>query len=127
MRLLFFGLLAWIAIAPAVARAEDDPDTAAALAKTQELLKDPAKRSAAVRADPAAKDADAKVKAVAKTDADSQAIYELSAEMMKLLEEAQANPEKFAEKLTPEQRARLEQIAKQIEGGQPASTPPAKP
>ncbi len=121
---------ALLSFVPAAVADEAGSGDEAALAKTQQLLRDPAKRSAATRGDAAATAADAQVRTVAKSDADTQAIYDLSADVMatlveltggdaakmaNLLEEAKSHPEKLAEKFTPQQRAKLEQIAKQIE------------
>jgi hypothetical protein len=141
MRTLSVGFLSALLLAASAARAQDaQSDSDAALAKTQALLRDQARRDAAVRADPVAQDADARVRALGKSDAGVEAIYELSAEilatltdaaggdpdkMMKIIQEAEANPEKLAEKLTPAQRAKLQELAKQLEATQPAEKPAA--
>jgi hypothetical protein len=125
------GLIAALTLAPVLARADDDANAAEALAKTQ-LLTDPQKREASLEADPKAQAVDENARAVAKSDADLEAIYELSTALMsslidasggdpdkmaKMLDEANTNPEKFAEKLTPQQRKKLAALAKQIESG----------
>jgi len=134
MRLRAAALLTLVALfglPPAAAAAdESDPANDAALAKTQALLRDPAQREAAAKHDPAAREADAKARATGNSEADTQALYELSADvlatltelsggdaekMMKILEEAKSHPEKFAESFTPAQREKLAQLARQIE------------
>ena len=131
-----------LSLIPAAHADETGTTDEAALAKTQQLLKDPAKRAAATRGDPAASAADAQVRGLAKSEADTQAIYDLSAEvlatlveltggdpakMAALLEEAKAHPEKLAEKFTPQQRAKLEQIARQLESSNSSGAPSEKP
>ena len=66
------------------------------------------------------------MKNLAGTPANEQEIYNLAADilgnskggtdqdMQKMLERAKANPEEFARSLTPEQRKKLEDIAKRI-------------
>lgn len=126
------GLIAALTLAPVLARADDDANTAEALAKAQRLLPDPQTRKATLQADPKVQAVDENARAVAKSDTDLEAIYELSAELMsslidasggdpdkmaKMLDEANTNPEKFAQKLTPEQRKKLAALAKQLESG----------
>jgi hypothetical protein len=124
------GLIAALTLAPVLARADDEGTTAEALARTQQLLTDSQMREALLQADPKAPSADENARAAARSDADLEAIYALSAELMsslidasggdpdkmaKMLDEANSNPEKFAATLAPEQRKKLAAFAKQIE------------
>lgn len=105
-----------------------------AIRKTQELLKNQAERNKVIGETSAATTADGKVKGLAGTAADEQAIYELAAEvlgnmkgktpeqMSKVVGDADSNPAGFAETWTPEQKKKLKEISDRIPAGR-ASTP----
>ena len=112
--------------------AEDDLDEAAqleALQGSQAILTDPAQRAAAAK-DPEAAKAMKMLEGLAGNAQTAQKMYELAAELMGtlvretngdpgkmllLLESGRANPAGFGEKLTPEQRKKLSELARAIE------------
>lgn len=124
--LLFLGLASG-------ARGEDDSIDEAtqteALGYSQSVLKNPSKRGAASKNPDAAAAMEALEK-LAGNPQNSQKMYELAAElmqtltqlsggdpqkMMKILEEGKKNPDAFGKQLTPEQRKKLQEIARAIE------------
>lgn len=130
-RPLAVAVVVLLGFAGSAAWAEDglDAHTELALRQTQELLRNPGKRDESVQRDAKAKEADAKVREVAGSAANTEAMYALAAEVLEsmvresggdatklqeLLQSAQSNPEAFYKALTPEQRARVKQIAEQI-------------
>ena len=64
-----------------------DPSSATALQQTQQLLRDPAKRDAAIQTDPGAKAVDQKVRAFTGNAENTDALYGISADVMKELTE----------------------------------------
>ena len=123
-----------VALRAGAARADElDPLTQQSVEKTQALLTNPEARGAAVQSDPKARDADATARKVTISDANTEAMYQLASElfgslaresggdpqrMSEILRGATADPESFAAKLTPSQRAELEQLAKSVEAAQ---------
>lgn len=106
--------------------AKKNPDVEQALRLTQEMLKDPATRQSEINKSPEGKAANAKVKEIAGSPENEQAIYELAAsvfatmsdqaggdpeKMQKILDEALRNPQGFAETWSPEQVKKLEEIS----------------
>ena len=120
---------------PALTRALDpssgalDPSSATALQQTQQLLRDPAKRNAAIQADPNAKAVDQNVRAFTGNAENTDELYGISADVMKeltggangdpakmseLLQKAQADPAAFENSLSPEVREKIRRLAEQI-------------
>ena len=101
------------------------------LEDTQKMLRSKSERQKAIKGDKQAEDVDAKVNALAGSEKNKEEIYDISAGVMEkvaaeakgdpekmqiLLQEAQANPQKFFEKyFSEEQRARVRGIAQDIE------------
>lgn len=113
-----------------------------ALAKTQALLRDPDQRAKATAATPQAQFVDKQTQSLAGTPENTNAIYDLSADIMEslalktngdpakmkeLLDQAKNDPKAFAEKLTPEQRKKLQEISQKIPVNGSGSTSQAKP
>lgn len=111
--------------------AESDPHAKNAVKETQTLLRSKSEREKAIKGDKQAEDIDAKVKALSGSEKNQEDIYGLSADLMEklaaeakndpekmqsILQEAQANPQKFYEKyFSAEQKAKLRGIANEIE------------
>lgn len=109
--------------------AGDKPDAAQveeALRLTQEMLKDPAKRNIQINQSAQGKAAGQKVKDVAGSSENEQAIYELAADvfgsmseetggdpekMQQLLNDGLKDPESFAKRFSPEELQKLHEIA----------------
>lgn len=95
------------------------------------MLRSKNEREKAIKGDKQAEDVDAKVKALSGSEKNQEDIYGLSADLMEklaaeakddpekmqmILQEAQANPQKFYEKyFSAEQKAKLRGIAQDIE------------
>ncbi|MBI3541678.1 MAG: hypothetical protein HY075_00165 [Deltaproteobacteria bacterium] len=138
MRILFALLVFVPSVALAGQGKELDAASTEALDKTKKLLADPKEREKAVAADARATDADQNARqAAGGSEANTQKLYELSAEVMdtitresggdpekmqSLIADALKNPEAFAAKFTPDQKARLKAIAEKA-----APPPGAKP
>lgn len=107
-----------------------DPASQEALSKTQYLLHDKKKRDEAISKDAKAQNADAFVKKITGGDSklDSE-VYALAADvfaavvkdakgdpakMKEAMDRFSKNPEGFASKWTPEQRAKLKQLSEKI-------------
>lgn len=118
-----------------------DVASATALKQTQDLLKDKAARDKAIKGDSHAVEADANAGRVAGTAENKEATYGLSSEIMaylvkktagdpialqKIMNDAQRNPEAFAESLPPEYQSKLRGLAGKIEADKklPPSTKP---
>lgn len=110
-----------------------------ALEKTQALLRDPAQRSEAMARSADAQRNHAELQKMTGSQDNTNATYDLSADifgdmtrktngdpaqMKRLLEEAQRDPEKFLNSLTPEQRARIQSLATKIETEKAGSLKP---
>jgi hypothetical protein len=101
------------------------------LEDTQKLMRSKSERDKAIKGDKQAEDVDAKVDALVGSDKNKDEIYDISAgvlekvaaeakgdpdKMQMLLQEAQANPQKFFEKyFSAEQKARVRGLARDIE------------
>jgi hypothetical protein len=105
-----------------------DKATIAALAQTMQMLQTPDKRNEVIAKDPAAKQVDDRVRSLAGTEENQEAIYEFAAEVfqglleetngnvelaMKKLEEMK-NPEVFAARLTPSQKTKLQKLSERM-------------
>jgi hypothetical protein len=134
--------LSAFALVPALAHSQDELDgaSAEALVKTQALLRDPQKRAQAAAASPQAQFVDKQAQSLAGSSENTNAIYDLSADIMEslvmktngdpakmkeLLDQAKNDPKGFAEKLTPEQRQKLTEISRKIPVS--GSAPQTKP
>lgn len=108
-------------------------ETDDALVKTQEAMSKPGFAREAEKMSPQAQKAVQNVRTVTGGNAQmEQAVWQVAAEifgnmkgkspeeMQAALAEAQRNPQAFANSLTPEQKRKIEDIAKQL---QPSSTP----
>ena len=95
------------------------------------LLNNPAARETYIRKSSNAQQADKTLGDLAGSEQTSEEIYRLASDvfasitlkangdpdkMMQLLLEAQQNPEAFANSFTPEQRKKLSELARQVEG-----------
>lgn len=93
----------------------------------QQVLKDKKQRSAVIDSSKPAQQNDAKVGELAGSEANKEEMYSISAdvlgnfegkspeELQKLMDEAAKNPEKFYDRLTPEQKAKVKELARKIE------------
>ena len=129
MRKLF--LLALTFALPSFALADNlSANNEEALRKTQALLNDPALRANAAMENQKTKDASQYVRDLTVKSGTEQEVYALSAQVMdnlvkqtggdpekmfKLLEEAGRNPSAFAANWTPEQKAKLHELANRID------------
>ena len=107
-----------------------DEETRAAVKEVQTQMRDPKFRDEKNNDSQEAKAVIKKIKEVAGSEANEQEIYNLAAEvlgnmqdlspdqMTKLLQEAQSNPEAFANKMTPEQKRKLKEIAEKLPAAQ---------
>jgi hypothetical protein len=106
-----------------------DPASQEAKDKTSELLRDPKQREQAVKENGKTKAADAQMKHVMGNEQNTQKAYEISADIMdkmveqtggdsskmqEILEQAQKDPEGFYNKLTPEQKKQIEELAGKV-------------
>ena len=124
------GLLSlWLGQAqPAMAQALD-PASAAALAETLRMLSDPSGRGAATTGNPAARDVDRQVQALAGSSENAQAVYQLAGEvfadlvrstggdmnkLMEILGRANSDPNALASALSPATQARLRELSGKI-------------
>lgn len=100
-----------------------------ALDKTSTTLRDPKERAKAVNENDKTKAADKQLQRVTGNPANTQKAYEISADIMEtmvqqtggdaskmqqMLEQAQKDPEGFYNKLTPEQRKQIQELAGKI-------------
>ena len=119
---------------------ELDAASLQALQETTKLLQDPKLRNAAIANDPKSQYIDNQVRSIGVSSENAEAIYKLSADVMdelvrktggdatkmiQILEKAKNNPKNFAESLSPEFRAKLKELSKQIPASAPAN-PTAK-
>ena len=108
--------------------AEEDP-----LTQTQNLLNDRDQRNALIAKDPNAKHADDQVKALGLDASGQDQVYQLSGKMMetlskdtggdadKMMEKVQGymrNPASLEQDLTPEERAKVEELSRQAKPSQ---------
>lgn len=115
--------------ADSVNSADSDEADLQALQQTQQMLRDAKLREEAVARDPKARAAHEHASQVAGSEKNLNAMYDLSAEVMdtvtkeagndpvkmqKLMKEASENPEGFAKRFTPSQKAKLKAISEQI-------------
>ena len=113
-----------------------DPATATATQQTQTLLRDAAARDKVITT-PDAKAADKQVKDL--MGSDTQALYELAADILPSIvndgggdstkiqvsmDQLAKDPASLESKLTPEQLARIKNLAKRAESRQPSSSTP---
>lgn len=106
-----------------------DADTRSGVAQTQELLKDPEFRAKNAKESKPAAELDSHIKSMTKNPATEQQIYELAAEVMgnmkdltpeqmaKVVDEAQKNPEAFANNFSASQKNKLHDISDRIPAG----------
>lgn len=128
---------------PALATDDGNVDAASqeALVKTQAMLRDPDARAKAVNESPQAAFVDHHAQSLGGNAENTNAMYDLSADvlgslvqqtggdaakMKELLDQAKNDPKGFAEKLTPEQSAKLQDISRRIPASVNAA-PAAKP
>jgi hypothetical protein len=128
------GFFIFMSFALSVRAEELDKASKEALQQTQQLLKNPEQRRQAVKGDAKAQKADQYVNSLTGgNEAVSDEMYQFAAEIMgtltkdtggdpqkmqERLKEFMANPEAFANQLTPEQQKRLKELAQKM----PAST-----
>jgi hypothetical protein len=135
---LIFLFLAVIGAVPpfgCLAGSSDGIDSASqdALAKTMELLVQPQVREKVIQGDSNAQYIDKQVKSIGGSEANTQEIYELAADIfqslitnsngdplaaMTELQKAKADPKAFASKLSPAQQAKLKKLAEKINSQQ---------
>lgn len=130
-------ILLWSGFVVTETAADDSDDTELqahaaatqqALQQTQQMLRDARLRDEAVQKDPQARAAHETARKAAGSEQNLNAMYDLSADVMetvnkesggdpvkmqKLMNEASKNPEGFAKRFTPAQRAKLKAIADQ--------------
>lgn len=124
------GLCLILILLASLAHADLDKYDQQALQQTQSLLKNLNERSKAMASDPAAKDIDTKVEALAGSAKNKEEIYIIAAQVMKkiteesngdaekmqkMLLEAQSHPERFFNTLNPSQQAQIRSLANKIE------------
>lgn len=131
----YFLLLSFIMI-HGFAHADLDQHDEQGLRDTQQFLKTPKDREEFLKTDPKARSVDKKVESLSGSSKNKEEIYGIAADvfekivretngdtqkMQKLLEEAQANPEKFYQKYFDDNaKARVRGVATDIERHQPS-------
>lgn len=130
MKILSFlmALGCFVSVQPGIC-AELDAASDEALARTQAMLRDPSQRDKATAATKQAQFVDQQTQSLAGTPENKNAIYDLSADIMEslvqktngdpekmkaLLDQAKNDPKAFADKLTPEQQKKLQEISRKI-------------
>lgn len=123
------GFLFFICSSLSVYGQVDDSDQQA-VKQTQDFLKNKKERDEYKAKSKSAHQADDQLSALGFTEEESQAVYELSAEvfsgvageggaspekMLRILAEYQRNPASFASKWTPEQKAKLKALAEKLD------------
>lgn len=108
------------------AEAGRDATSSEALEKTQALLKNPALREQALKADPHARAADSQARALEGNGIPANAIYDLSSEifedlvkeangdplkMQEILQQAQKDPKGFAERMSEKNKRKLRDLS----------------
>jgi hypothetical protein len=106
-----------------------DPASTEALAAAMKVLLDPAQRAGAITGNPQAGAADQQIRALTRSDALTQELYALAAQifselaagsggdvakMSQTLEQARTNPAAFAAGLSPQTLERLRQLSTKI-------------
>jgi hypothetical protein len=136
---LIFVALSFVTFVDSTQADQSTPDTSAqdALKQTQDLLRNASARQQAIKGNPTAEQADARVRNLAGPE--TQAIYDLSADVMgkivndasgdpakmqELLNKAMENPSAFAAQLPEAQKEKLRSIASKIESKQSAIPKP---
>ena len=114
----------------------EEEETNAAIVKVQEMMKDPSFHQKAAAESKSAASVQQQVKALSGNAAQEQEIYNLASDVLgqmkgksipeieKALQEAQTNPEKFAQGWTPEQQAKLKDLANRLPAAQKFKTKP---
>lgn len=137
---LIFSILAVALFQQSFAQTQSEVEQAIKL--TQEMLKDPDARDKEIGKGADKKAADQKVKDVAGSEANEQAIYELAAsvfgtlmsetggdveKVQEMLAEGMKNPESFAKKWSPEELAKLKKISNDVPKQSETSSPKTLP
>ena len=128
MKLL--GILIILILASPVVAEDLDKASKEALDQTVDLLNDPQKIEEAKKSDPKAKQADKTLDSLGFSASEKSEVYGLSsqifeqivkeangdpAKMQKILMDAMKDPEAFAKKWTPEQKAKLKKLTSDAE------------
>ncbi|MDZ4661033.1 MAG: hypothetical protein SGJ18_05380 [Pseudomonadota bacterium] len=128
--LSLLSVLLFIAVAVPVVAEELDKPTQQGLEQTVDLLNDSEKLEAVKNNDPKAKNLDKNLDSLGFNAQQKKEVYGLSAQifeqivketkgdpvkMQKLLEDAMKDPEAFAKKWTPEQKAKLKGLSAEVE------------
>lgn len=107
-----------------------DEETRAAVKEVQKQMRDPKFRDEKNYESKESKAVVKKVKDIAGSEANEQEIYNLAADVLgnmqdltpeqmnQLLQEAQKNPEAFANRMTPEQKRKLKELAEKLPASQ---------
>ena len=119
-----------------------DKNQQEALRKTQDMLRSPAARGDAVRADPKARAANQRVESLGRSPKNTQRMYEISADVLgevtargggdparmnQVVEQAQRDPAAFLQSLPPEQQAAIKQLAEELAREHPELASPQPP
>lgn len=125
-------ILIFILVAFSFSYVQADEETRAAVQAVQEQMKSPQFHQEASKNSPEARQVEMQVKDLAGSSGNEQEIYNLAAEvlgnmkdkspdeMKKMLQDSQGNPEAFANSWTPEQKRKLEELAKRLPASQQA-------
>jgi hypothetical protein len=129
-------MLVYISLVSLSAFADLDKDQRQGLKDTQELLRSPKDRAAAIAKDPKAKDIDDKAGALAGTPENKDEMYDIAAQlvekialqangdpnkMQQLMIEAQKDPKAFYDKYFDDtQKAKVRGLANKIESNKPS-------
>ena len=132
MKIIIYALTVFFAIQQYAVAESLDKDSQDALADTQKLLQDPQARAAFSKDSPDATKATDFIKGISKGNQKiEQDIYSLSSsifanivkeangdpqKIMELLAKAQSNPSSFTQHMSPADREKLSQMAKELEG-----------
>lgn len=132
-----FSILGISTVVGAQSGPQLDSASSEALTKTQDVLTDPNARKDALKNDAKAREADSRVKSIAGDK--SEDVYALASsifgklvaeaggdplKLQQLIEKAQKNPEAFGSSLSPDDRQKLKELARQLESRGPSGTPP---
>ncbi|QLY24045.1 hypothetical protein [Bdellovibrio sp. KM01] len=119
----------------AYALADDASEMAAAIEKTQKDLRSSQTRQGMTKESPEAANVAEKVKSMSGSSANENEMYDLAADvlgnmkglsqeqLMKVMQEAQKDPEGFLKTWTPEQRKKLEGIADRLPASKKGKQP----
>jgi hypothetical protein len=129
MRRIAAALALLLALAPSARAQSLDPASAEALSAAMKALLDPGQRAGAIAGSPQAGAADQNARALMGSDALTQELYALAAQifteltaasggdaskMAQTLEQARTDPAAFAATLSPQTRERLHQLSLKI-------------